>query len=88
MTKGLRGVSFDLAGGGRLIAGTVRIAAKYGGGRLWVVRIPPSAHIVRMRYAGLRPKPRFGGRRGKASGRYDIPAPRRQCGYFPRDPTF
>ena len=80
MTKGLRGVRFELAGGGHIDARIIRVPRRLGGGRLWLLDIPPRARVARLRYIGRLPKERFGPRPQKVRA-YPLPAPRRQCGY-------
>jgi hypothetical protein len=87
MGKNMRGVALTLATGKRLLSGTVKVPARYGGGRLWVLRIPPGARATRLTFLGTPPKPRFGPRPAR-TGRYALPAPRQQCGYGARDPEF
>lgn len=81
MTEGLRGVRFELRGGGRIDARVVRVPKRLGGGRIWVLDVPPGARVARLRYLGKMPKERFTPQHARVRP-YPLPAPRRQCGYL------
>ena len=93
LTKRYRGMRLTLAGGRTISSRAVRIPRRLGGGRLWVLTIPRSARVTRLRYLGQRPSP-YGPRpprgipRPALAGRYDVAAPSRQCGYALPSPTF
>ena len=80
MTAGSRGAVFELAGGGTIRSRTIRVPRRLGGGRLWLLEIPPRARVKRLRYLGRLPSHPFGPAMARVRD-FPLPPPRRQCGY-------
>jgi hypothetical protein len=70
--KGTRAVRAVLRGGRTLRARVLRVPRRYGGGRVWVLSVPRTAHVRAVRVEG-----------GKNRGRspFTLPPAAEQCGY-------